>query len=152
MNSSIQAILISVISALAGGIFLDIYAHVKTRTRKALEQKSEHEKSQIRCVLKEELKPLNEETKRTSSLIEDIKNNDLEVLKKANRDSLRYQLYRIYDKSLDYTTADARYSEKELYNSYKNLDGNHECELRHEKFLNLPHEEEYKRNVERRNK
>lgn len=71
--------------------------------------------------------------------MDDIQQNDLTSLKKASRDSIRYQLYAIYDRCdvQGYRTSHDSEIENELFNSYKALNGNHGCEARHEAFQKL---------------
>lgn len=143
MSDTLLTFLISGITALIGLIIGDVYTRIKKNGKKARERKKKEHEEEIRKILKEEVTPLKEKITEANNRIKEIQDNDLDILKKANRDSLRYQLYRIYDTCIFYTTADSRYSEKELFDSYRKLDGNHDCQLRHDKFISLPHEEEY---------
>lgn len=138
-----QAILTTALSTLVGIIVTDIIVRIKTNGKKYLGKKQAEQQAEIKNIVAEVMEPLKKDLELVNKKIDNIAEGDLKALKKANRDSLRCQLYEIYDRCIAYKTKDDIDNESELFDSYKALNGNHGCDARHKKFAELPTKEEY---------
>lgn len=139
-----QQVLISLLCTLGGLIIADIYAHFKSNGKKFVNRKKEENKAEVKEVVEEVIDPLKTDIRNINSKIDHIQQKDLEILKKGQRDLIRNQLNKIYDKSTVYKTKESITVESELFSSYKNLEGNHGTDARHKEFEELPTEEEFK--------
>lgn len=138
-----QAVLTTCCTTLAGVLVTDIIVRIKTSGKKYRNRKKEEQRQEIIDIFKDAMGPIKEELKEVNQKIDSLTSGDLKVLKKANRDSIRTQLYDIYDKCTIYKTRNDMDTESELFDSYKALKGNHGCDARHERFVSLPIKEEY---------
>ena len=132
---------------LAALIIGDIYSRAKLNGKKYKEHKKAEEDVRLKKIVTEVMQKENQDIKKdieeTKQIICDIKSDDIDILKKANRDSLRNQLYDMYDRCIEYKTNSDIENEAEMFDSYKRLKGNHGCDDRHELFKKLPTEDQY---------
>ena len=93
-------ILIAAATALAGAIAVDIYVHLKNKSKKAMErhkkEKQEEFKEIVVPCIEEAIKPLSDKMTDVEEKVDSMAENDLPLLKQANRDSLRNQLFASY--------------------------------------------------------
>lgn len=110
----------------------------------AVQEKRQRERIQeMRDVIKEEVQPIKERINDIAEVVDEIKTGDIVTLKDANRDSLRNQLYTLYDRCYLYKTNDDIDNEANMFNSYTALGGNSGCHARHDAFLLLPTEAQF---------
>lgn len=138
-----QTILTTAITTLVGIVVTDIVIRLKTSGKKHNEARRKERLKEIREVVEEVIEPVKIEITEIKQDITAIRDTDVRDLKKANRDSLRNQLYNIYDKCIEYRTASDIENEAEMFDSYKALNGNHGCDTRHNLFMQLPTEDQY---------
>lgn len=138
-----QTIITTAITTLVGIIITDIVIRVKTSGKKHNEKRKKERLDEMREVVEEVIKPVQVEVAEIKQDITAIRTTDIRELKKANRDSLRNQLYTIYDRCIEYRTASDIENEAEMFDSYKTLNGNHGCDTRHKLFMQLPTEDQY---------
>ena len=90
-------IIVSVACTILGAIAADIYIRIKARTKKAIEkrkkERQEEFKDSILPCITDAIKPLSEKIDSLEVEIKSVKDTDLPILKRANRDSLRNQLF-----------------------------------------------------------
>lgn len=120
----------------------------------AVQEKRQRERIQeMRDVIKEEVNPIKGQVDSIAQMVNALQTEDISVLKEANKDSLRNQLYILYDRCYLYKTDDDIENEAHMFKSYTALNGNSGCHARHNIFLQLPteaqfaheHPEEYKK-------
>ena len=136
---------------LATLIIGDIYARVKLNSKKFKEKrKNEHQeelKTVVREVVKEEIKPLENKIDKVDTEVSQIRNVEIKTLYRANRDSLRNQLYQLYDRCelQGYKTSTDIDNEAHMFRSYTDLGGNSGTVSRHENFETIDTEKEFLR-------
>ena len=137
-------IVVAIASAVGGAIGLDIYLHIKNRGKKAVERKKkerqEEMKEAIMPCIEEAIKPMSDKIDDIDKDVQEVKNVDLPMLKNANRDSLRNQLFAAYrhcDK-IGYRTTEDTENFLHMKESYEKLGGNGVIADIHEQFMNLP--------------
>ncbi len=143
-TSILITILVSVASAVLGVAGTDLYVHIKNRTKKAIDRKKkerqeELEESLVPCIEKA-IKPLSDKIDSMDQDVQEVKNVDLPMLKNANRDSLRNQLFAAYrhcDK-IGYRTTEDTENFLHMKDSYESLGGNGVIADIHRQFMNLP--------------
>ncbi len=148
-----QTIVCSALTTLIGIIVTDIVVRIKTSSVKEIEKKKTAQLAQIRLVIQDELQPLHEEIREVRRDVEEVKNSEIVTLSKANRDSLRNQLFNLYDRCdhQGYKTSDDVENESEMFDSYKTLGGNHGADARHNLFIKIPTKSAYSRTHEDNN-
>ena len=143
------AIFTTCCTTLAGILITDIVVRLKTGGKKYRDRRKAEQRKEIIDIFAEATKPLQTDLDSVNKKIDTLMSTDLKILKKANRDSIRTQLYEIYDRCEVYRTNNDIETESELFDSYKALKGNHGCDARHERFTNLPTKEEYDADLQR---
>lgn len=136
------AIVTTCCTTLAGALVADIIVRVKTSGKKYLNRRKAEQREEIIDIFVEATQPLKDDLNKVNKQLDDLIENDLKILKKANRDSIRAQLYEIYNRCELYKTTNDIETESELFDSYKALKGNHGCDARHDRFVKLPIKEE----------
>lgn len=129
-------------TTLAGALVADIIVRVKTSGKKYINRRKAEQRGEIIDIFTEATRPLKDDLNKVNEQLDDLIRTDLHILKKANRDSIRTQLYEIYDRCELYKTTNDIETESELFDSYKALMGNHGCDARHDRFIKLPIKEE----------
>ena len=143
-TSVLITILVAVASTVLGVAGTDLYVHIKNRTKKAIDKKKkerqqELEESLVPCIEKA-IKPMSDKIDVIDADVQQLKNEDLPVLKLANRDSLRNQLFATYrhcDK-IGYRTTEDTENFLHMKESYERLGGNGVIADIHAQFMNLP--------------
>jgi hypothetical protein len=144
INPTVLAILVSVASAILGAAGVDLYIHFKNKTKKAIEKKKKEHREELKeallpCIA-EAIKPMSDKLDDIDKDVQEIKNEDLPMLKNANRDSLRNQLFAAYrhcDK-IGYRTTEDTENFLHMKDSYESLGGNGVIADIHKQFMNLP--------------
>lgn len=117
-------------TALFGAILIDIYTRIKQGSKKIVEKKKKENKEElvgiIKGVVQEELKPIKKDVVEIKEEITIIKVDDINILRAANRDSLRNQLLVVFREcqSKGYKTVEDTRNFEYMFDSYKNLGGN----------------------------
>jgi len=117
-------------SALFGAIAVDIYVKIKYSSKKVIERKKKERDDElgrlISGVVKKELEPVKQEISQVKQEITIIKSDDINVLRTANRDSLRNQLLTVFRECQfkGYRTIEDIRNFEYMFDSYKNLGGN----------------------------
>lgn len=144
INPTVLAILISVASAILGAAGVDLYVHFKNKTKKAIEkhkkERQEELKEALMPCIEEAIKPVSDKIDDIDKDVQQLKNEDLPMLKNANRDSLRNQLFAAYrhcDK-IGYRTTEDTENFLHMKESYEKLGGNGVIADIHAQFMNLP--------------
>lgn len=144
IDPTLLAILTSAASAALGALAVDIYVHFKDRTKKALNKRKKERQEELQeaiapCI-DAAVKPINEKIARMEKDVQEIKNDDLPILKDANRDSLRNQLFAAYKhcSKIGYRTMDDTENFDHMFESYKKLNGNGMMIDIHKHFMGLP--------------
>ena len=144
INPTVLAILVSVASAILGAAGVDLYIHFKNKTKKSIERrKKEHQEEMKEAILpciQEAIKPIGDKIDDIDNDVREIKNSDIPMLKNANRDSLRNQLFAAYrhcDK-IGYRTTEDTENFLHMKESYEKLGGNGVITDIHTQFMNLP--------------
>jgi len=140
-------ILIAAATALAGAIAVDIYVHLKNKSKKAMErhkkEKQEEFKEIVVPCIEEAIKPLSDKMTDVEEKVDSMAENDLPLLKQANRDSLRNQLFASYRHcaKLGFRTMEDTKNWEAMYDSYVALGGNGFMPEIKEKFMKIPLED-----------
>ena len=140
-------IVVAIGSAVGGAIGLDIYLHFKGKGKKAVERRKEERKEEFKEVvlpcIEEAIKPLSEEVSEVKKTVDTIAENELPLLKQANRDSLRNQLFASYRHcaKLGYRSVEDTTNWDAMYDSYIALGGNGFIPELHDKFHAIPLED-----------
>ena len=146
-NTTFTAIFISVVSALGGAVVLDLYLHIKNRTKKAIDrrkkEKTEEYKEIVVPCIEDAIKPLNEKMTDVEAKVDIMATTDLPQLKQANRDSLRNQLFASYRHcaKLGYRSVEDTTNWDAMYESYVALGGNGFIHELRDKFHAIPLED-----------
>ena len=146
-NTTFTAIFISVVSALGGAIILDLYLHIKNRTKKAIErrkkEKTEEYKEIVVPCITDAIQPLNEKMSDVETKVDRMATTDLPQLKQANRDSLRNQLFASYRHcaKLGYRSVEDTTNWDAMYDSYVALGGKGFIHELRDKFHAIPLED-----------
>lgn len=136
---------------LAALILGDIYARVKINGKKFKQKRKaeqqEELKEVVREVVKQEIKPLETKIDKVDNEVSGIRNVEIKTLYRANRDSLRNQLYQLYDRCelQGYKTSTDIDNEAHMFTSYTDLGGNSGTVSRHENFEKIDTEKEFLR-------
>lgn len=141
MQSTVwQTVITTLISALVAAVTADVIAHIKAQSKKHKERIAVDQEIVTKKIVAEENKNIEKAISTCNQKLDSMRAEDLSPLKKASRDSLRYNLYEIYDKCEErgWRTKDEISSESEMFDSYKALKGNHGCDSRHANFEKLP--------------
>lgn len=133
-----NTILTTCVATLVAALVTDIIVRVKASSKKSLNRRKAEQREEIIDIFAEATQPLKDDLNKVNEQLDDLIRNDLKILKKANRDSIRTQLYEIYDRCELYKTTNDIETESELFDSYKALKGNHGCDARHNRFVKLP--------------
>ena len=129
-NPVFVPIFISVVSGLLGAIILDIYIHIKKGTKKAVERRKKEKQDEFKEIvvpcIEEAIKPLSDKMTVVEKKVDTIAENDLPVLKQANRDSLRNQLFASYRycRKTGFRSIEDTKNWESMYESYIALGGN----------------------------
>jgi hypothetical protein len=91
---------IAVASSVFGAMVLDIYLHFKNKGKKAIEKRKKEKQDEFKEVvvpcIEDAIKPLSDKLSDVEQKVDAMAGNDLPLLKQANRDSLRNQLFASY--------------------------------------------------------
>ena len=144
LSDALIGILIGAATAVVGAIAVDIYIHFKNKTKKAIARKKKQQQEELKEALmpciEEVIKPISDKIDDIDKDVQAVKNEDLPVLKNANRDSLRNQLFAAYrhcDK-IGYRTTEDTENFLHMKDSYEKLGGNGVITDIHNQFMNLP--------------
>lgn len=144
MNTTLVTIIVSVACAVLGAVATDLYVHFKNKTKKAIEKHKKERQAELKEALmpciEEAIKPVSDKIDAIDTDVREIKNNDIPMLKNANRDSLRNQLFAAYrhcDK-IGYRTTEDTENFLHMKESYEKLGGNGVIADIHRQFMNLP--------------
>ena len=147
MDQALLAIIISVASAVFGAIAVDLYVHFKNKSKKAIEKRKEEKKEEFKEIvmpcIKDAIKPLGDKMSDVEKKVDNMADNDLPLLKQANRDSLRNQLFASYRHcaKLGYRSVEDTTNWDAMYDSYLALGGNGFIPELHDKFHAIPLED-----------
>lgn len=137
-------ILIAVASTVLGVVATDIYLRIKNKTKKAIEKRKQEKQDEFKEIvvpcIKEAIQPLETKINDVETSMNTVTQTDLPMLKRANRDSLRNQLFASFrhcDK-VGYRTLEDTQSWEFMYASYLELGGNSFIPTLHDQFLALP--------------
>jgi len=93
-------IVVAVASAVGGAMALDIYLHFKNKGKKAVEKRKEEKREEFKEIvvpcIEDAIKPLSDKLTDVEQKVDAMAESDLPLLKQANRDSLRNQLFASY--------------------------------------------------------
>lgn len=138
MALQIIQLVLSFLSLPAIGLILtDFYKGWKSNTAKAKAARKKESQDVIREVISEEIKPLKED-------IANLKETD-ELQRSGLQAVLRDRLYRLNKDCVGkgYTTQEDRDNFENMYDKYHTLGANGVMDVTHDKFFELPYEEEY---------
>lgn len=128
------------VPTLCGLLWKDLYARKKENNDENKRIREEKNLEKIRGVIREETAPIYNEIAQVNEAVKIMKEGDTTLLRDRMQCSLNYCKKQGYRTSADLA------SWNEMYNSYKNLGGNHFKEYVNawkEEMENLPSEEEY---------
>lgn len=127
--STLNSVLLSVLGTLLGAIVMDVYVHIKVKSKKHLDKKKAEAETELKEVITQTIDP------KLGKIQEDIK-----VLKVAVRDSLRNQLLAVYQHCVKHNgrTVEETENWEYMYSSYTALEGNSFIVVLHDEFLELP--------------
>ena len=140
-------IVVALASAVGGAIGLDIYLHFKNKGKKAIERRKKEKQEEFKEVvvpcIEEAIKPLNDKMGDVEQKVDAMAGQDLPLLKQANRDSLRNQLFASYRHcaKLGFRTIEDTNNWEAMYESYIALGGNGFMPEIKEKFMKIPLED-----------
>lgn len=144
MDTTLVTIIVSVACTVLGAVAVDLYVHFKNKTKKAIEkhkkERQEELKEALMPCIEEAIKPVSDKIDDIDKDVQQLKNEDLPMLKNANRDSLRNQLFAAYrhcDK-IGYRTTEDTENFLHMKESYERLGGNGVIADIHAQFMNLP--------------
>ena len=123
---------------------MDIYTRFKHTSKKMINKRKEEQTEDlvkiVKKVVADELEPVKKDITEIKNEISTIKNQDIKVLKVANRDSLRNQLLNVYRdcETKGYQTMEDSKNFLYMLSSYRNLDGNSFIENIAKHMENIP--------------
>lgn len=140
----IRGLLLGAAGAVISAIAVDIYVHVKNKTKKAIAKKKKQQQEELKEALmpciEDVIKPISDKIDDIDKDVQQLKNVDLPMIKNADRDSLRNQLFAAYrhcDKQR-YRTVEDTENFLHMKESYERLGGNGVIADIHNQFMNLP--------------
>ena len=140
-------IVVAVASAVGGAIGLDIYLQIKNKGKKAKEKRKEEREEEFKSIavpcIQDAIKPLTDDVAEVKKAVDNIADNELPLLKQANRDSLRNQLFASYRHcaKLGYRSVEDTTNWDAIYDSYVALGGNGFIHELRDKFHAIPLED-----------
>lgn len=147
IDPTVLTILIAVASTVLGVAGTDLYVHFKNKTKKAVEKRKNEKKEEFKEVvmpcITEAIQPLSDKLTDVERKVDNIADNDLPLLKQANRDSLRNQLFASYRHcaKLGYRSVEDTTNWDAMYDSYIALGGNGFIPELYTKFHAIPLED-----------